>query len=108
MTSARQGFQCSVIWVQVVVPSKFLLAGPLGATRRGLRRILVSPFLGSIVYSLPVHGTLCSARRNSCNRKKGILWESPREGQAGDADSLAKLGQVQGQVINTDLQNNPW
>jgi len=59
MTPAHQEFLCSSIWVRVVVPSTFLLAAPpLGANRRGLRRSLVSPFLGSII---------------SCNRKKGIL-----------------------------------
>src|SRR6266851_418047 len=72
MTPARQEFQCSLIWVRVVVPSSFLLAAPpLGASRCGLQRSLVSPFLGPIIY--PFNDTLCSARRNSCNRKKGIL-----------------------------------
>jgi len=102
MTPVRQEFQCSLIWVQVVVPSKFLLAvPPLGASRHGLRRGLVDSFLGSIVCTF--NGTLCLARRNSCNKKKGILvllltlGKSTRRG-TGMPTSLAKLRQV----INTE------
>jgi len=43
-----------------------------------------------------VHGTLCSARRKSCNRKKG--YSGKVRARDRDADGLAKLGQV----INTE------